>query len=571
MKSGKKFMFGFLPTMLCLMVLLLSACGGGGSTGPTSNNQSSTKPEASADKQIFRYPVVGDVATLDPALVEDTDSNFPIQALFTGLVTLDDSLAVKPELADHWDVSSDGKTYTFTLKNGVKFSDGSPLTAQDVVYSINRTVLPATKSSVSYYLSLLQDFDKVQNGKIPTLIGDSLIAQDDKTVVIKISKNAPYFLYTLSYPTSYVVKKDVVEKYGGKWIDHIQDGAGSGPFKMASYSHQTGIDLVPNENYYGPKPKLQHLNIPFYTDQDGMYKAYQAKQIDYSPVPPAHIASEKNSPGYRDIPLLVIRYFTMNYLIKPFDNIKIRQAFALALNKDAIVSTTLRGAYTPTNHLIPQGMQGYYADLKGPDGTTNTAGNADKAKQLLQQGLQEEGLSSLPPVTLTFYPRNQGFKDAINAAVQMWQTTLNAKINVNIIARARLLSLEDATKNNPNGLQLWQAGWSSDYPDPQDWTSTFFSKGADYNQMNYGQNNSKNAADQQAVQEKLAQADVTNDPTARLKLYYDAEQQIVNDVAWIPLWQEKIQSLTRTTVQNLVINAQDQIPPTDWGKIYISQ
>ncbi len=521
--------------------------------------------------RLCEYPVVGDIATFDPALVQDTDSNFPIQDVFTGLVTLDDKLTVQPQLAKSWKVSADGLTYTFTLKDNLKFSDGTPLTSQDVIYSINRSIIPATKSPVSYYLAQIKDYDKANSGKIPTLIGDSLLAPDPKTVAITISAPGAYFLQALTYPTSYVVNQKLVTKYGATWTDHEAEGAGAGPFKVQSYSHTTGIVLVRNDNYYGKPSQIAQLTIPFYSDQDGMYKAYQASQLDYTPVPPAEIANAKSIKGYTEVSLLVIRYLSMNYLAKPFDNIKIRQAFALALNKDIIVQSALHGAFTPTNHIIPQGMPGYDTTLTGPDGVASTAGDPTMAKQLLQQGMQEEGLTKLPPVTLTYYPRNQQFKEALTAATQMWTTVLGVTIKVNVIARAKLLGLEDATTGNANGLQLWQAGWSADYPDPQDWLSTFFEKGAGYNQFNYGQNNTSAASEQQAVQTTLAQADITSDNTQRMKLYNDAEQKIINDVGWLPLWQEKQQTLVRPTIHGLVLNAQLDIPPDDWSSIFVTQ
>ncbi|GCE13731.1 peptide ABC transporter substrate-binding protein [Tengunoibacter tsumagoiensis] len=564
MKPGKRLTVPILSSFLCALALILSACG-----STTSTPTSVTKADDS--KQIFRYPVVGDVATLDPALVEDTDSNFPIQSIYTGLVTLDSKLQVKPQLAESYNVSSDQMTYTFKLRSGLKFSDGSPLTAKDVIYSINRTVLPATKSDVSYYLQLLKDFDKVNAGTLPTLIDDSLSAPDDNTVVIKISQPAAYFLQALSYPTSYVVNQKLVERYGPQWTDHLDEGAGSGPFKVASYSHSKGIELVANDTYYGKKPGLKKLSIPFFTDQAAMYRAYQSKQLDYTPVPPENLETERSNKQFRELSQLSISYLAMNYLAKPFDNIKIRQAFALALNKDIIVKTAVRGAYTATNHMIPQGMPGYDLELKGPDGTTSTKGNPDKAKTLLAEGLKEEGLSSLPPITLTYYAKNPGFKKAIDQAQQQWQDNLGVTVTVNSVARAELLKLESATKNNAGPLQMWQANWTADYPDPQDWLSTFYQKGTDYNQFNYGQNNSTAATEQQAVQDELVKADVESDNAARLKLYNDAEQKTINDVGWLPLWQLKAQSLTQSNVHGFNLNSQQQLPPDDWSDVYITQ
>src|SRR5579859_861719 len=577
MRLSKKFTTTALPALLCILAMLVAACGGGGA-GQTGNSSSSGKTKASADKQVLRYPVIGDVTSIDPANDQDTDSDFIVQAAFVGLVGLDDNLAVKMNLASDYKVSSDNLTYTFTLKPNLKFADGNPLTADDVAYSINRTVLPATKSVVSTYLSLIKGYDKVSAGKQASLIGDGLIVKDPNTIAITITKPAPYFLQTLAYPTSFVVEKAMVEKYtkadgSTTYTDHLNDGGTSGPFKVVSYSHTTGFELVPNENFFGDKPQIQHLSIPFFKDYQGTYSAYQAHQVDFTILPPDNVATERSNPAFKETPRLTIRYAAMNYLVKPFDNSKIRQAFALAIDKNLIVQSALSGTFTPSNHVIPSGMQGYYPDLKGPDGTASTGANTAMAKQLLQEGMQEAGYANaaaLPPITLTFYPRSTGMKNAETAMVQMWQNVLGVSVKTQIVTRSQAVKLTNATRGN-GSLQMWIAGWNSDYPDPQDWLSTFFEKGVDYNQNNYGQNNSADAAAQQAVQNDLLKADITQDPTARMKLYNDAEQKIINDVGWIPLWQEKVQSLTRPNVQGLVLNAQLQIPQDDWAKIYITQ
>src|SRR5205814_2758716 len=191
-----------------------------------------------------------------------------------------------------------------------------------------------------------------------------------------------------------------------------------------------------------------------------------------------------------------------------FDNIHIRQAFALALNKDLITQNVLKGAVTATNHIDPQGQPGYNANLTGPGGVTNTSGNPTMAKQLLQQGMQEAGYSSiaaLPPITFTYYTDNTAIPLAAQAANQQWKTVLGVTVKAQAVLFDKLIQLVNATQGNAS-LQMWIDGWLADYPDPQDWLGNFFDKGAGYNQFNYGQNNTSDAAQQQAVQQQLAQA-----------------------------------------------------------------
>jgi oligopeptide transport system substrate-binding protein len=576
MRPSKKLITRLLPSCLALLAMLLAACG-----GTTTTTTTTTPSKAPASQQVLNMPfqaAISDLKTMDPALSTDAPSISGIDLVFTGLVQFDDNLKVQPQLAASYELASDGLTWTFHLKPNLKFSDGTPLTSADVVYSINRALLPATKSVVGpVYLALIKDSDKLNAGKIPTIIGDSLLTPDPQTVVIIANKKAAYFLDALVYSCSYVVEKSVVDKYGANFTDHLADNGGQGgdgPFMVQSWTHGTNITFVPNPNYYGAKPQLTKLVYPFYKQIATNFKAYQAGQTDYSAVPSADLATAKALPNnqYSLVPQLYINYYTMNYLVKPFDNIHIRQAFALAINKDLIAHSVWKDTVVATNHIVPKGMPGYYPNLTGPDGVTGTSGDTTKAKALLQQGLQEEGWSSvsqMPAIKLT-YP--SGITDADNevaAIQQMWQTTLGISVKANPEDFNKLLTDSEAALNNPNGLQFWGIAWIADYPDPQDWTTLQFGQGSQYNQINYGQNHSLDAATQQQTQQALAAADVNPDQTSRMQAYNQAEQQLVNDVAWLPMEQVAYSQVLKAYVRGMVFNAQLLIPPEDWGKIYI--
>jgi oligopeptide transport system substrate-binding protein len=575
MRPGKKFTHGLLPTLLCLIAMLVVACGG---SQPTAGPTGVTK--ASADKQINIFPNVGvaDIATFDPGLSTDFNSITAIDMVFTGLVQLDDKLQVHPQLAQSWQEMPDGLTWKFTLKSNLKFSDGTPLTSQDVVYSINRALTPGLKSiTAPIYLALVKDSDKMGAGKIKTLIGDSLLAPDPNTVTIVTNKKASYFLDTLTYSCSYIVEKSLVEKYGNTgFTDHLTEGGGAGPFKVAEYTHNKRIVFVPNPNYYGPKPQLAKVVMPFYKETETAYKAYQVGQVDSLgtvSVPSNHIAEAKKlTREFHTTPQLSIFYYAMNYLVKPFDNISIRQAFALALNKEVIAHAVYKDTVMPTNHIVPQGMPGYNPNLTGPGGVKSPAGDQTKAKALFQTGLQEEGLTpaTLPPITLTYPSGSADIRKEVAAAQQMWQSTLGVSVKLSEVSFNNLLTAIPAASNNPKGLQFWWIGWIADYPDAQDWTTLQFDKGVPNNNANYGQNKTSDAAQQQATQQLLEQADVNPDQNARLQQYMTAEQQLVNDVAWLPSYQGVGQVLRKPCLVGVVDNPSGLTPPDDWGAVYIS-
>ncbi len=559
----------FLSACLCLITLVLTGCslfGGGGQP-----------VKASTDKQILTDPQTGiaDFTTLDPALASDPNSIQAIQMMFTGLVQLDDHQQVRPQLAQSWQQSSDGLTYTFHLRKNLKFNDGTPLTANDVIYSLDRALQPKTKSTIApIYLSLIKDADKLLSGKIDTLIGNSLLASDPQTVSINLSKKVAYFLPMLTYPCSYVVEKSFIGTYGNAFTDHLAQGGGAGPFKVQSYEHSRQIVFVPNPAYYGSKPQLLKVIIPFYQQVDSAYQAYQNGQVDISTIPVSKISAAKKHNDFHQVPQLWENYYTMNYLVKPFDNINIRQAFALAIDKEDIAQTVWQNSLQPTNHILPQNMPGYNGSLTGPDGSPGLKGNPTRARQILQQGLKEEGWNSInemPPIRLSYVTGISNFDREARALQQMWQKNIGVRIELNPLDYSTLLDQVTASANNPNGLQFWGLAWIAEYPDPQDWLTVQFGNKAMNNSMNYGQNTSNNAAKQQIIQQQLNNADGDLQADTRIKAYQQAEQALINDVAWIPMQQVTSNFVRKPYVIGMTENAQNQIPPDDWANIYITQ
>ena len=177
------------------------------------------------------------------------------------------------------------------------------------------------------------------------------------------------------------------------------------------------------------------------------------------------------------------------------------------------------------------------------------------------------------PVIKFTYGKGGGptFDKEVTLLIQMWQNVLGVNITPDPINSNDLQSKLEATKHNPNGLQIWYSGWIADYPDPQDWTTLQFDKDAAGNYMNYGQNSSADVLQEQVIQQQLEQADAESNPTYRIQSYDTAEQELVNAVAWLPLYQETQLTLVKPYVQGLVFNALGITPPTDWANIYIAQ
>jgi peptide/nickel transport system substrate-binding protein/oligopeptide transport system substrate-binding protein len=347
---------------------------------------------------------------------------------------------------------------------------------------------------------------------------------------------------------------------------HLKDGGTSGPFQLSNYQSSERLDLIPNAYYFGTKPQIKQVSFV----SNGA--SYSPDQLTMTEISQLNIDRFKNNADFHQIATSEITYFAMNFRVKPFDNTKIRQAFALALDKELLTRISQGDAAFATNHIIPQGQKGYTPSLKGPDGTTSLKGNLVLAKKLLQEGMKEEGISStnqFPSVTFTFSSGgSEVIKREVSNAQQMWQSALGVTIQLHDISYQELINqLEGKATQAP---QLWRSGWIADYPDPQDWTTLQFGQGSLYNRVNYGQNDSADAASQQHVQQALRKADSMPDNKDRLHLYQDAEQKLVNDVAWIPIYQQQQSYLLQSKVHSFTLNGFNVVSPDNWAKIAVS-
>ena len=536
------------------------------------------KPPIRATRQTLTLPGSSSdttAAQLDPVAGSYSQAIQASQALYSGLVQLDDTMHVSPQLAYSWQESDDRRSWTFKLRPSLKFSDGSPLTSQDVVFSLDRALDPMLASpTAAFYLDKLQDANLRINGKLPTLIGRSILAPDPTTVILKTASPTAFLPSALTCTCAFVLEKSLVNKYGTRFVEHLDQGGASGPFKFAGLTAHQTLNFVPNPYYYGSKPQLQKLSFIPFDDSEATYKAYINNQIAFTDVPPARLDQVRNANDFHEALQLQITYYAMNYLVKPFDNIKIRQAFALALDKQLIADVVYKKSVIATNHIIPTGLDAFNPLLLGPDGEGSLHGNLASARWLLQTGLHEEGMSSsgqLPPITFSYKDTPQVRDEAV-AVQAMWKNALGITVQLQPLPVVELIKQEMASVNNPHGLQFWRASWSADYPDPQDWTTLQFGQNSPNNTVNYAQNKSRAASKQQEVQLLLQDADEQfNNGDTRIHAYRYAEQQLVNDVAWLPLYQTKDDYLLNPNVQGYVMNAMRVIPADDWANIYITQ
>jgi ABC-type oligopeptide transport system substrate-binding subunit len=524
------------------LLLVLTACGGGSNT-PAANGS-----PANAPRQVLTFPNVGttDIGFLDPALGPDANSAIAVGMVYSGLVKSDINLNVIPDQAT-WDISNNNTVYTFHIKPGITFSDGTPVTAQTYVYTLTRALLPEVKSGVaSFFEANIVGADAVSSGKTRTLAG--VKALDAQTLQITLTKPTPYFLEVLTNSLYYPLNEKIINQYGQtNWVNHAAgNGIGTGPFMIKEWDHSVKMILVPNPHYYGAKTRLSEVDMIFVNDPTTAFNAYRAGQYAFVwNITAQDQQTAKNMPGFIRHSLLETDLLFFNNKMPPFDKTAVRQAFAYATDKNTLAHAIFKDTVTPAPTIIPPGMPGYQPNYPGiPYDKT-------KARQLLLSVYPD--VSQVPPITFS-YPSSQISLTEASALQQMWQTALGIQVKLNSV---ELNAYNQETANH--AIQFGSTQWSADFPDPYDWLALNLTTGAPNNNGDWS-----NPQFDQLIKEA---EQTTGD--ARIALYNQAEQIAITDVGWLPLDHQTMAAVIPPWVHGVTLNS-NGLYFGDWSGVYLS-
>lgn len=454
-----------------------------------------------------------DPYTLDPAVVGDITSAEYIMQLFSGLARLDDNLEPVPDIAQRWEVSQDGMTYTFYLRQDVSFHDGRQLTAEDFEYSWERACAPQTGSqTAATYLGDIVGVEEVLSGEREDISGVRVIG--DYTLEVTIDAPKSYFLSKLAYATAFVVDRANVES-GGEWWRYPN---GTGPFKLKQWNENQLLVLEKNELYYGEMAQLNRVVFQLWSGVS--MNMYETGEIDVTGVGIDYIekATDETGPFYLDlgvVPELSFYYLGFNTAEPPFDDVNIRRAFSLAIDKDKIASLVFKDMVQPADGILPPGMPGYNEELLGLEY------DIDEARELIASSSYGD-ISQLPPITITTAGWGGIISRGLEAIVYQWRENLGVEVTVRQLEPERFLYHLMEEKD-----EMFLIGWVADYPHPQDFLDVLFYGGTEHN---YGQYSNPE------VDALLEMAGVEQDSSLSLALYQQAEQLLVEDAACLPLW-----------------------------------
>ncbi len=484
--------------------------------------------ETSKAPVVMNWNLAADPKTIDPGLNGANDGGHIISNTFEGLVR-ERSGEILPGIAKSWDVSEDGKVVTFHLRES-KWSDGSPLTANDFVYGWKRAMDPATASEYGWiwHYTNVVNAEAANNGEV-SLDQVGIKALDDLTFQVTLSAPTDYFVSLTSFYHFRPVKKSVVEDPAGAdglWAKTPSLAISNGAFKLTSYKVGDGLTLEKNEYFWNAaNVGLDKINVKFIDSASTGYTAYQAGEFDFldqNSIPPAEVPKLiAENPEFYVYPLLGTYYYNFNMDLPMWQDVRVRKALAYAIDRERIVETKASGE-VPAAGFIPPG----FPDDKGNDffetagtyGVSTDSGSVAEAQRLLAEAGYPGG-KGFPKFTL-LYNTAESHKLVAEMVQEMWKTNLGIECT---LENQEWAVFQDTRKEGD--YQVARGGWLTDFLDPMGLLAIFVD-GNDYNDPNY--NNP-------AYNEAMAVASSTYGAEHYAALY-KAQDILMNDMPIVPVY-----------------------------------
>lgn len=486
-------------------------------------------------EQVMVWANFAEPQSLDPAIIHDSAANAVAMQLFEGLTEFDPKTSQAiPAAAERWEVSPDGKTYTFYLHPNAKWSDGHPLTADDFVYSWRRVVAPATAANYAYMAFYVKNGEAISQSKAsPEQLG--VKALDEHTLQVELERPTAFFPSIAAFLTLRPTPRWVIEQYGDDWTrpEHM---VSNGFFKLTEWVPQKNIVMVPNEHYWDrAQIKLDKVIFLPIEDQETSLKKAMAGEIHYArEIPSIKIPSLQGNPNFQMQPMLGTYFIMLNTTRKPLNDINVRKALWLAIDRKKLMETVKMGKANLS--LTPQGV-GSYVPPQGEDF------DLVKAREYLAKaGFSDP--KTFPKLVLT-YNTDSNHKMNMEIVQSMWRQNLGIDVEMQNVEWKVLLQ-----NRNMLDYDIQRAGWYGDYLDPNTFLDLMLTGGGN---NNTGWSNAKYDA-------LIAQAANSNDNAVRWKYFSEAEKIVLDEAPIIPLYTYTLPSWISTQLDGFYTNLIDMHP-----------
>lgn len=462
-------------------------------------------------------------ATIDPAKNSAVDGATLINHAFEGLMKLDKDNKIVEGQAAKYEVNKDETVYTFTLREGIKWSDGEQVKAEDFVYAWQRLVDPKTGADYNYMIDMVKNANEIMAGKKkPKELG--IKALDEKTVEVTLTTPTPYFLEVCAFPATFPVRKDIVEANADTWSTDPKTYIGNGPYVLKSWEHQSKMTYVKNENYYDLK-KLgpDTINFVLMEDKNTMLSAYKNNEILFADDLPSEEIDAMKDKGLVIEKQLGTYFLSINVKKEGLDNVKVREALSLALDRDYIVEKVAKGGQIPADSFVTTGLTDadgkteFHENAKKWYDAKDYKGNVEKAKKLLKEAGYENG-KGLPSIELMCNPGHEPIMEAVQ---NMWKENLG--LNVTISSQDWNVFLETRKEGD---FQVARDGWLGDYNDPISFIDMWITGG--------GNNNAQWS--NKEYDKIVSEIKSTTDAKERYAKMHEAEDLLAKDMPIIPIY-----------------------------------
>jgi len=473
-----------------------------------------------ATDQTIRLPE-GEPVRFDPGVTSGGKGIEQLQNLFEGLVTIDQrDGSLQMGLASRMEPNADTSAYTFTLRDGLTWSDGTPLKAQDFEWSWKRVLDPATKSEYTTALYPIKNAAAIDKGtaKLDDL---GVKAVDDRTLQVTLEGPTPYFPLLAATWTFYPVPRHVVDKEGAAWVE-AGKMVSNGPYILTKWDHEQDMVLEINPTYYADKPTITKVLYTLFADNVSQALVpFENDELDQAQVSGADLDRVKNDPELSPLmqvfPRSGTKFLICDTTNAPTSDVKVRQALSMVMNRDTIASKVLKGEFSPAPTMLPP-------DIPGNDPASGLGEDVAKAKQLLADAGFPDG-QGLPELTLTYTSTASEEAKTAQYLQSVFKESLGITIKLDPLEDKAFQDWFNARKDQPFNLMLSQ--WGSDWGDPANWHNQLFDSQADYYHSHW-----KNDQFDQLVRAGVIMADATK----RIEQYTQAEKIFNQEAALIPLF-----------------------------------
>ena len=507
----------FLSLLLAgVLLFVMAACTANENAGKETDSKDDGKKEEESAEKVLYLNNGQEPTSFDPPIGFDSVSWSALNNLMEGLTRLGQDHEPEAAIAEKWDISEDGKVYTFHIREDAKWSNGDPVTAGDFEFAWKRLLNPDTGSSAAFLGYFIEGGEAYNNGE-GSADDVKVKAVDDKTFEVTLVSPQAYFLSVITNPAFFPINEKVATE-NPKWFAEAESFVGNGPFNLTEWEHDSHFVMEKNDQYWDAETvKLDKIHWAIIDDTNTEYQMYQSGELDVSDVPSelseqllGEAKVEDQAGDY---------FYRFNVNMEPFQNLNIRKAFAMAVDQQQMVDFVTKNGEKPAYGFVSYG----FADPSGKDFREVSGDlvktNAEEAKALLEKGMEEEGYDKLPEVTLT-YSTDDTHKKIAEALQQMFKENLGVEVKLANMEWNVFAEEQKALK-----FQLSRSSFLADYADPINFLENF-QTGHSMNRTGWS-----NEKYDQLIKDAKNEADEAK----RFELMYEAEKILFEEMPIIPI------------------------------------